>query len=87
MMNISALLIGAVMASKTTQGKLAQTNQGKLAQINQRGTLAETETEYHVCEAGVDSFGDGCWWYGDYKESCGEYDSDCFTASTECCEC
>ncbi len=44
MMNISALLIGAVMASKTTQDKLAQTNQGKLAQTNQGDyTMYETE--------------------------------------------
>jgi len=36
---------------------------------------------------GVDSGGDGCDWYWDNKDSCGQYDDDDFYAKDDCCVC
>ena len=35
----------------------------------------------------VDSFGDGCAWYINNPDSCGNFDHELFTAATECCAC
>merc|ERR1719343_1395098 len=34
-----------------------------------------------------DTYGDGCDWYYEYPESCGEYDWDEFVAVEACCAC
>lgn len=36
---------------------------------------------------GVDSFGDGCGWYWENPDGCGDYDTDDFAANDECCAC
>ena len=35
----------------------------------------------------TDTSGDGCWWYYENAESCGEYDDDDFQAKNMCCVC
>ena len=54
------------------------------------GAHALPET-YDICENDdtvVDSWGDSCSdWYDDKPETCGDYDTDTFTASMSCCAC
>ena len=35
----------------------------------------------------TDSSGDGCWWYYENADYCGEYDDDDFKAKEMCCVC
>ena len=35
----------------------------------------------------VDSYGDGCEWYVDYPDGCGNYDTETFSADDMCCAC
>ena len=66
----------------------------KYAIIMLLGATAAQETSYTGCQDGwgVDAGGDDCQWY--YNElmnngldACGDFDSDDFTASNECCAC
>ena len=36
---------------------------------------------------GVDSFGDGCAWYSENADGCGDYDTADFVAGDQCCAC
>ena len=38
-------------------------------------------------DAGVDSFGDGCEWYDENPDSCGNYDTDDWSSWDSCCAC
>ena len=43
-----------------------------------------------VCEDDttvVDAYGDGCEWYNENTDACGNYDDSDFTASIACCAC
>ena len=40
-----------------------------------------------VSNSGGDRFGDSCAWYEGNEEFCGTYDTDSFTAATDCVEC
>lgn len=35
----------------------------------------------------TDLAGDGCDWYTTYPDTCGDYDTELFTAHTDCCAC
>ena len=55
-------------------------------------SYSDRETDFADCidstaSSGQDTVGNGCEWYNDNSGSCGSFDGNGFTASTDCCIC
>lgn len=83
-----ALVLSSASASKSVHNKL-QLAQAKTK--SKSGNKANVAAASHAGECvdgtGVDSFGDGCWWYDSYPSGCGGYDTSTFSSNEQCCSC